>query len=442
MSHHLNRRRFLYLAGGATAATATAAAAWAGLLREQIKRGPSLTLPGIAGSTTTTSTTTTSTTTTSTTTVAPTTTSLIPGQGARKPVLVIVQMAGGNDGLNTLVPLNGRYQDARPTLALGDHEMLELSGNQDFALHSALAPLLPLWETNLLTAVTGIGIPGQGRSHFTASDSWHSGRTDRGVTGWLGRWLDATASGPVNPLRAVSLGGGAPILAAQQQLSTVIHSPQNFNLYTPPNSDGETLTDAFLRVASPLSTDPILADAQQAIFSTFNALAALETTAGNPSPWSGEETYTTLLDTAANLINLDLGTEVIVVSVHGFDTHSYQRSAHEELLTNLADGLASFHQRLEADGHADRVLTVTTSEFGRRLEENGSAGTDHGTAGTQFIIGPNQGIIGQVDLDNLVDGDVPIYVDTRSMYATALDWLGGPTDEILGQKYDRLTATI
>jgi len=128
--------------------------------------------------------------------------------------------------------------------------------------------------------------------------------------------------------------------------------------------------------------------------------------------------------------------------VHGFDTHSYQRSAHEELLTNLADGLASFHQRLEADGHADRVLIMTTSEFGRRLQENGSAGTDHGTAGTQFIIGPNQGIIGQVDLDNLVDGDVPIYVDTRSMYATALDWLGGPTDEILGQKYDRLTATI
>ncbi|MBT4009136.1 MAG: hypothetical protein HOF06_01600, partial [Actinobacteria bacterium] len=105
MSHHLNRRRFLYLAGGATAATATAAAAWAGLLREQIKRGPSLTLPGIAGSTTTTSTTTTSTTTTSTTTVAPTTTSLIPGQGPRKPVLVVVQMQGGNDGLNTLVPL-------------------------------------------------------------------------------------------------------------------------------------------------------------------------------------------------------------------------------------------------------------------------------------------------------------------------------------------------
>ena len=424
MNENLNRRRFLYLAGGATAAAATGAAAWAGLLREQVNGAPTLTLPGL---------------TTTTTSMTPTTTtSLAPGQGPKNPVLVIVQMQGGNDGLNTLVPLNGRYQDLRPTLALGDHEMLDLSDAQDFALHPALAPLLPLWENNLLTGVTGIGIPGQGRSHFTASDSWHSGRTSPETTGWLGRWLDAPANGPANPLRAVSLGGGAPILTAESQLSTIINSPRNFRLSTPPGSDSEAIVAAFLQTASPLSGDPTLAAAQMAIPSTIEAIEVLGVDSGVTADEPPEENYTSLLDTAAGLIDLDVGTEVIVVSVHGFDTHSDQRSRQEKLLANLAAGLASFRQRLEANGHADRVLIMTTSEFGRRVQENASGGTDHGTAGAQFIIGPNQGIIGQVDLDNLVDGDVPIAVDTRSMYATALDWLGGPTDEILGKKYDRL----
>ena len=425
MNENLNRRRFLYLAGGATAAAASGAAVWAGLLREQVDGGPTLTLPGLPTSTTTTS-------------MMPTTTTLAPGFGPKNPVLVIVQMQGGNDGLNTLVPLNGRYHDARPTLALGDHEVLALPGNHDFALHPALAPLLPLWESNLLTGVAGIGIPDQGRSHFTASDSWHSGRTDREITGWVGRWLDATARGPANPLRAVSLGGGAPILTAQTQLSTIINSPRNFRLSTPPGTDSEAIVAAFLQTAAPLSPDLTLSAAQLAIPSTLEAIEVLGIGNDVSAEEQPEENYTSLLDTAAGLIDLNIGTEVIVVNVHGFDTHSDQRSRQEKLLANLAEGLASFRQRLEADGHADRVLIMTTSEFGRRVRENASGGTDHGTAGAQFLIGPNQGIIGQVDLDNLVDGDVPIYVDTRSMYATALDWLGGPTDEILGKKYDRL----
>jgi len=239
-------------------------------------------------------------------------------------------------------------------------------------------------------------------------------------------------------LRAVSLGGGAPILTAESQLSTIINSPRNFRLSTPPGSDSEAIVAAFLQTASPLSGDPTLAAAQMAIPSTIEAIEVLGVDSGVTADEPPEENYTSLLDTAAGLIDLDVGTEVIVVSVHGFDTHSDQRSRQEKLLANLAAGLASFRQRLEANGHADRVLIMTTSEFGRRVQENASGGTDHGTAGAQFIIGPNQGIIGQVDLDNLVDGDVPIAVDTRSMYATALDWLGGPTDEILGKKYDRL----
>ena len=423
----LSRRRFLYLSGGA-AATAAGVGVWAALLRGESEKGilvpPSTTLSATSS-------------TTSTTTTAATTTSVpTPPQN---PVVVIVQMAGGNDGLNTLVPLDGIYHDARPTLALSDSDLVSLTGINDFGLHPALAPLSEFWDKEMLKIVAGSGIPGQGRSHFAATDAWHSARTDKEETGWIGRWLDATEGSTPNPLRGIALGGGAPILTGKSSISTAIKSPSNFRLATPPGTDSESIVLAFLNTASPLASEPALAAAQSAIPNSLDAIGAINSakSEANPDPYA-EESFTSLLETAAGLINMNLDTRVIVISVPGFDTHANQLGRHQDLLTDFMTGVSNFWNRIESDGHADRVLLMSTSEFGRRVEENGSSGTDHGGASVQFLIGPGKGLYGNFDLRNLVKGDLPITLDTRSAYATALDWLGGPTDEILGDSYSRL----
>ena len=431
----LSRRRFLTITGGATAAGALGFSTWAALIREQVETvgGP-------------TSTTTSTTTTSTTTTMAPSTTTRPPTiVRPTAPVLVVIQMAGGNDGLNSLVPVDGRYNDARPTIAFDPEELTALTGVTDFGLHPALAPLARLWEDDRLLAATGLGVPDQGRSHFTASDAWMSGGPDRTTTGWIGRWLDATSDGSENPLRAIALGGGASILTAETSISTFIRSPAGFGLATPRGMDGDDIVEAFLACASPLSDQPAHAAAQAAIPATLEAVELLAAASDEPvgeddavGSAGGHEGFASMLDTAAGIIDMDLGTEVIVVSVHGFDTHSDQLSRQEALLTDLGAGLASFCERLDRDGNGDRVLVATTSEFGRRVAENGSGGTDHGTAACQFLIGAGSGLIGGIDLDHLVDGDVPVSIDTRSMYATCLDWLGGPTDEVLGGSYERL----
>ena len=132
---------------------------------------------------------------------------------------------------------------------------------------------------------------------------------------------------------------------------------------------------------------------------------------------------------------------MIAVGISGFDTHADQADRHDELLTDIAGGIAAFLDRLDADGNREKVMLVTTSEFGRRVGENGSGGTDHGNGGAQFIFGPDvvgRQVVGEYGLGRLDQGDLPTVVDTRSVYSIALDWLGGPTDEILDGPHDRL----
>ncbi|MDQ3106827.1 MAG: DUF1501 domain-containing protein, partial [Actinomycetota bacterium] len=153
---------------------------------------------------------------------------------------------------------------------------------------------------------------------------------------------------------------------------------------------------------------------------------------------AGAGRLTAALELAADLIVRRLGVEVITTGVGGFDTHADQAATHAMLLGDLATGLASFWKTLTDAGLADDVLVMTTSEFGRRVAENGSAGTDHGVGGCQFFLGGGvrQGAVGTVDLANLVDGDLRPTIDPRSMYAEALEWLGGPTADVVGSYED------
>lgn len=425
----LSRRKFLGAAGGVAGVAAAGGGAWAALVRNSVEQssGPTPTTTRPA------------TTTTEPSMTEPPSTP----QPQSDRVLVVVQMAGGNDGLNTLVPASGVYRDARPIIAIPEDDLVALS-KTDFSLHPSLAPLTRWWNLGSMTAVEGVGIPFQSRSHFRSTDTWLSGvsgATSR--TGWLGRWLDATQQGEPDPLRAISLVGGSPMLVGEKSLATVIQSAEAFGLRTPEGIDAEGLISAFLATASPLASDPTLAAAQQAIPSAVDAVDLLTEAFDIGDAGAGGSDTAGAFEVAARIIDLGIGTQVITIGLGGFDTHSNQLARQTALLDDLAAGIAGFMEKVEADGYAERVTLMTISEFGRRVAENGSGGTDHGQGSVQFLFGPSIAgweVHGELDLGNLSEGDVPMLVDERSIYAEALDWLGGPTDDILGGTYDRIGA--
>jgi uncharacterized protein (DUF1501 family) len=344
----------------------------------------------------------------------------------RRRTLVVVELRGGNDGLATVVPDDGRLRDARPTLAADEAALLRPAGLDGASFHPALAPLVGHWEAGRLAVVQGLGFEHPGRSHFECEQHWWDGTTphEPSPTGWLGRWLDATApEGEQPPLRGVALGSTAPVLRAARATSTVVLDPLAF---TP-----TTTARALAAVPSVSATDPVVAATQRAI---VDAVAAGDTLAAPLSAVAPGErpSLTGDLAVAADLLAADLGIEVLVVGGGGFDTHAEQAPTHAALLADLATGLDALWSSVEASGRAGEVLVVTTSEFGRRVQENGSAGTDHGLAGCQFVLGAARGgVVGAVDLGDLIDGDLRPTVDPRSLFASALRWLGGPVDEVL-----------
>ncbi len=417
----LSRRRFVSIAGAAAGTAALGATAWGTLVRESVDDAAS---------------------------EGPSTTTTLPSATGR--VLVVVQLNGGNDALNTLVPATGTYYDQRPAVNVSEADVVGLAGHADHGLHPSLEPLLQPWGAGELAIIAGVGIEGQTRSHFSAGDTWASAEVGVApTTGWIGRWLDATGEA-TNPLRGVSLGDGAAALRAETLQATAVGDPATFALLSSDASNAEQLAEAFLATSAPLSPDETLGAAQMALPSALEAVELLEQAKvggeGAMAEYdSAAPTVTSLLDTTAGLIDLDVGTEVVVVGIGGFDTHAEQLAVHGGLLDDVAAGIVGFLEEIDRQGRHDDVLVLTTSEFGRRVGENASGGTDHGSAGVQFLAGApvGGGVVGTTDLDHLDDGDLQIEIDARSMYAAVLDWLGGDaagslTDEVLGGSHDRL----
>tara|TARA_B100000029_G_C17596744_1_gene964430 strand:- start:2064 stop:3371 length:1308 start_codon:yes stop_codon:yes gene_type:complete len=370
----------------------------------------------------------------------------------QKRILVVVQLGGGNDGLNTLVPYtDGAYFDARKDVALDPEELLYVDDR--LALHSSLGSLKNIYDRGDLGVILGVGYPKPNRSHFRSMDIWHTGSTDvHETTGWLGRFLDATHHEQNSLWRAANIGKSLSMaLDSNDSFVPSLKSVPAYVLQTDPRkrSQEDRRVQDWLQLQS-VQTAALAKQAEygsQLAFVSETGISAYQSTIDlhtNVSDYTPSVKYPktplgSALETASQLINSDTGTGVVYVTTGGFDTHAIQTSTQSGLLGSVSDSLGAFQEDLEAHDVADNVITLVWTEFGRRVNANGSGGTDHGTAGPAFLMGKsvNGGLHGeQPSLTKLDDGkDLRYTTDFRSIYTTLLShWFEtDPTDVISGK---------
>ncbi|HET6204894.1 MAG TPA: DUF1501 domain-containing protein [Planctomycetota bacterium] len=367
------------------------------------------------------------------------------GSGSTENALVVLRLRGGNDGLNTVVPFeDDAYHRARPTLRAAAKGAIRIDDR--LGLNPEMKALRPLLESGRLALVPTAGYPKPSRSHFRAMDVWESALPDREhvSTGWLGRALDASRDLSGGSLPAASLGDPELPLSlwGERGRAAAILSLETYRL-APRTGPGAAACRSLLAglqgEARPEGTDlAFVAAAMRAAFASAESLERATTDAGGSAAYPATDLGRDLR-AAARVLRAGFGTRLFHVSHSGFDTHAEQASAHPRLLRELAEAIAAFFADLDAQGLGGRVLLLAFSEFGRRVRENGSHGTDHGAAGPVFLVGPVKGgIHGPApDLRDLEEGGVRLGVDFRSVYATVLErWLGWRAEPVLGARFE------
>lgn len=340
-------------------------------------------------------------------------------------VLVVVEMDGGNDALNTIVPYaDENYAKLRPKLKLDPKQVLKLTDS--IGLHPALQPLDKLLLDGRLAAIPGVGYPNPHRSHFESMAIWHTARFDadeRKGYGWLGRAMDASAGNlfSVGGEVPTALHGRRSCAVAFKKISEVLLSDASAaKAGVGPETESEPASE---------SQDDLLAFVRRQTVDAHLAADKLTRLSGDKSGPSYPQTeLANRLKLVARLLKTDLGPRVFYTQQSGYDTHSQQQFAHSSLLSEFAEAVATFFADLKESKLNDRVALLSFSEFGRTIKENGSAGTDHGTAGVCFVAGPTvkSGLIGTMPgLTDLADGEPKMTTDFRGVYAALLqDWLG------------------
>jgi len=386
-------------------------------------------------------------------------------QGRARQNLVVLYLSGGNDALSMLIPYNDpEYRNRRPTIAIPAANVLQIGSDRSgvpLGLHPRLPGLRTIFNAGRLAFIQRTGYENSSRSHFEGTDIWSTGdpRSPQG-NGWLGRYLDTLPS-PVDPLTAWSTSGVIPrTLQANRVGVPSIPTIQGY-AFASPNTGGDALSarDSATRIASHLPVDqPHLAfenASSQAAFATLDRVAQVGTyreTVAYPNNGFG-----LALRTIAGAIVKGVGTKVFWVQTGGYDTHAAQNpnqanGSYATLMTTLNDGLFAFYNDLLNQGLLNDTLILQFSEFGRRINENGSQGTDHGAASVMMDMGGNVrgGIFGtapnlRVGSDTLENGgnDVRYETDFRSVYAKVIDsWLGGDSASILGGNFRAGAPTI
>ena len=398
-------------------------------------------------------------------------TQIVTGKDAT--ILVVLQMAGGNDGLNTVVPYaNDFYHRARPKIGLTTDKIIRVNG--DLGFHGALGGFKNLYDSGNLAVVQGVGYPNPNRSHFRSTEIWQTASDSEKIEkyGWLGRYFDNACSG-ADPTVGVTIGNQLPeAFFAKRPKGICFSNPQNYRFMANGNATEEESYKKLneLEMSAPLpdggpgdmvnsggsiaslpagmpmtggrAVDFIsrtALDAQMSSDQVRSVAARVQNQAVYPnSPLANS------LKLVAKLIGGGLPTRIYYVSQGGYDTHTNQINTQQRLLQDLGDSTKAFVDDMKAQGNLPRVLVMTFSEFGRRVTENANGGTDHGAAAPMFIVGNKvkAGLLGHypsLASEDLFEGDIKYNVDFRNVYAGVLEnWLKTKSAPILGKQFEPL----
>ncbi|MAD80564.1 MAG: hypothetical protein CMJ50_06940 [Planctomycetaceae bacterium] len=363
-------------------------------------------------------------------------------------ILVLVELTGGNDGLNTVIPFdNPAYHRARPELAIRE-ETHRLS--DQFALHPTLGELAELFKEGQAAIVHGVGYPSPNRSHFRSMEIWQTAQPDVATAkhGWLGRFLDGTAAQDKGKLTGIAFSERLPrsLLAGNANIPAV-GELESYGVFVEGEFDVGLKRRLIEKLSSPSGPsqggDSAVDFLKRQARNTYIGAKELRTAAERFQPKGEYEgPLGRQLRMAAQVIAADLGTRVIHVSLDGFDTHANQPGQHAELLAQLNRGVSQFLHDVKELGRANDVMMMSYSEFGRRVNENGSHGTDHGAAAPMFLFGNKlkPGFHGEhPSLSELGDGDLNFSTDFRSLYQAVLeDWFGTKAVDVLGAEFPKL----
>jgi uncharacterized protein (DUF1501 family) len=393
------------------------------------------------------------------------TTQIVTGKDST--ILVVLQMAGGNDGINTVVPYsNDFYHKARPRIGLSAQQVLKLDGEIGF--HGAMTGFKNLYDAGHLAVVQGVGYPNPNRSHFRSTEIWQTASDADKVEkyGWVGRYFDNACAG-CDPTVGVTIGDRTPqAFFAKTPTGISFTDPSRYRFmpgdhpkpgqpdwveesYEKMNDIGDTGENSggsigALAAGSPMQSGSaidyirrVALDAQMSSEKVRDIAARVQNQATYPASQLGNS-----LKLVAKLIGGGLPTRIYYVSQGGYDTHANQVGTQERLLKDLGDSTKAFVDDLKAQNNLQRVLVMTFSEFGRRVSENASSGTDHGAAAPMFVIGNKvkAGLLGRYPSlapQDLFEGDIKYTVDFRSVYASVLEnWLKTKSAPILGRQFE------
>lgn len=359
--------------------------------------------------------------------------------GAKDTILVVVQLTGGNDGMNTVIPFaDDLYAKYRPTIKVPTERIKRITDK--VGLHPSLDGLAELLEDRSLCVVQGVGYPNPSQSHFRSMDIWHAASTAETLTeGWVGKALKGMGC----PAFHVAGNNESAPLALNGAPARVpsITSLADFQLKL---ADKNGQADLVTKSATPGGKPGLLDFVQKTAINTYASSAKLQQIGQNyepkvPYPATG---LANRLKLCAQLIDAGLGARVFYVSIDGFDTHANQGSvqgAHANLLGEVSGAITAFYKDMSARGHKDRLLVMTFSEFGRRAKENGSKGTDHGSGAPMFLVGTKvkPGLVGEhPPLADLDMGNLRFSTDFRQVYASiAEQWLGVKAKDVVGDGF-------
>jgi uncharacterized protein (DUF1501 family) len=358
-------------------------------------------------------------------------------------IVVVLQLSGGNDGLNTVVPVrNDIYYKSRPALGIGKEKALLLT--DEAALHPQLAAFKEMFDDGSLGILNSVGYPNPDRSHFRSMDIWQTASASNQfiTTGWVGRYLDAQCNGCGEPTQALELDDILSLaLKGEKEKGIAFKDPRRlyntshqnyFSQLAAQHHDEEherPVDYLYKTMAETLSSANYI----------YEQSRLHPTKADYPQTELGNH-----LKTIASLILSDINTKIYYVSLGSFDTHVFQQNTQQRLFKQLNDGVSAFVKDMKNNNRFDDVLLFTFSEFGRRVSQNASGGTDHGTANNMFVVSgglKQKGLINELpDLDDLDEGDLKYKIDFKNVYATVLNkWLQADDKMILEKNFDLLS---